>query len=87
MIPGITLEAINGQFYCCGVSGIMGFKHEFHETSIQLGSRLMKKIRDMNPEKLVTDCLSCRLQFNQLLPYDVLHPIEILQKSYNNYGD
>ena len=22
----------------------------------------------MNPEILVTDCLSCRLQFNQLLP-------------------
>jgi glycerol-3-phosphate dehydrogenase subunit C len=85
IIPGITLEAINGQFYCCGVSGIMGFKREFHDTSIQLGSIVMNKIRDMDPEKLVTDCLSCRLQFNQLLPYDVLHPIEILIKSYNNY--
>ena len=87
MIPGITIEAINGQFYCCGVSGIMGFKREFHDKSIQLGSTLMKQITDMNPDKLITDCLSCRMQFNHLLPYDVLHPIEILQKSYTNYRD
>ena len=87
MIPGITIEAINGQFYCCGVSGIMGFKREFHDKSIQLGSTLMKQITDMNPDRLITDCLSCRMQFNHLLPYDVLHPIEILQKSYTNYRD
>ena len=46
----------------------MGFKRDFHEASIELGSRLIGKIREMNPEILVTDCLSCRLQFNQLLP-------------------
>ena len=27
-----------------------------------------------------------RLQFNQLLPYQVFHPIEILNESYANYG-
>jgi glycerol-3-phosphate dehydrogenase subunit C len=36
----------------------------------------------MNPEILVTDCLSCRLQFNQLLPHKVLHPVEILREAY-----
>jgi glycerol-3-phosphate dehydrogenase subunit C len=36
----------------------------------------------MNPEVLVTDCLSCRLQFNQLLPNKVLHPIEIIWQAY-----
>jgi len=30
----------------------------------------------------VTDCLSCRLQFNQLLPHKVLHPVEILREAY-----
>ncbi len=82
MIPGITLEAISGAFYCCGLAGVMGFKREYHETSVQLGSPLMKRIRDLNPDRIVTDCLSCRLQFNQLLPYAVLHPVEILQESY-----
>jgi glycerol-3-phosphate dehydrogenase subunit C len=64
------------------MGGIMGFKREFHETSIHLGNRLMAKIKEFDPERLITDCLSCRLQFNQLLPYEVYHPIEILQKAY-----
>ena len=82
MIPGISLEPVQGRFYCCGLGGIMGFKKDFHESSLQLGSDLMKKIREMNPERLVTDCLSCRIQFHQLLPHEVVHPIEILQESY-----
>jgi glycerol-3-phosphate dehydrogenase subunit C len=81
-IPGITLEVISGAFYCCGLAGVMGFKRDFHETSVQLGSPLMQKIQTLNPETIVTDCLSCRLQFNQLLPYNVVHPIEVLKESY-----
>jgi len=81
-IPGTTLEVISGAFYCCGLAGVMGFKREYHETSLQLGITLMEKIRTVNPERIVTDCLSCRLQFNQLLPYEVVHPIEILRESY-----
>jgi glycerol-3-phosphate dehydrogenase subunit C len=83
MIPGINLEPVQGQFYCCGLGGIMEFKKEFHEASVQLGNDLMKKIRELNPERLVTDCLSCRMQFNHLLPYKVVHPIEILRESYS----
>jgi len=81
-IPGMTLEVISGAFYCCGLAGVMGFKREDHEISVQLGSPLMKKIREVNADRIVTDCLSCRLQFNQLLPYDVVHPIQILRESY-----
>jgi glycerol-3-phosphate dehydrogenase subunit C len=77
-IPGIELVSIKGELYCCGMAGIMGFKREFHEASIHLGSRLMEKIKEADPDYIVTDCLSCRLQFNQMLPYKVYHPVEIL---------
>ncbi len=60
----------------------MGFKKNFHEDSIKLGSRLVDKIKELNPELLITDCLSCRLQFKQLLPNKVLHPVEILSEAY-----
>jgi len=85
LVPGISMERIEGVFYCCGISGIMGFKRDFHVVSVEMGSRLMKKIRALDPERLLSDCLSCRLQFNQLLPYKVFHPIEILNESYGNY--
>ncbi|HMK65352.1 MAG TPA: heterodisulfide reductase-related iron-sulfur binding cluster, partial [Thermodesulfobacteriota bacterium] len=80
-IPGVSLDQVQNHFYCCGLGGIMGFKKNFHESSLKLGKDLMEKIREMNPERLVTDCLSCRMQFEQLLPYDVVHPIEILRDS------
>ena len=82
LISGLKLDAIRGNLYCCGLAGVMGFKRDFHEASIELGSRLIDKIKEMNPEILVTDCLSCRLQFNQLLQYKVLHPVEILLEAY-----
>jgi glycerol-3-phosphate dehydrogenase subunit C len=82
LVPGLKLDAIQGNLYCCGLAGVMGFKRDFHEASIELGSRLMRKIEQMNPETLLTDCLSCRLQFNQELQYPVKHPIEFLAESY-----
>jgi len=82
LIPDINLESIDGSLYCCGMAGIMGFKQEFYGTSVQLGNRLMAKIKEFQPETIVTDCLSCRLQFRQLLPYKVQHPIEIISQAY-----
>jgi glycerol-3-phosphate dehydrogenase subunit C len=82
LLPGLKLDSIQGNLYCCGLAGVMGFKRDFHEASIQLGSRLMRKIEELNPQTLLTDCLSCRLQFNQQLRYEVKHPIELLAESY-----
>ena len=52
---------------------------EFTAIKIRKFEDLMEKIKDLNPEYIVKDCLSCRLQFNQMLPYKVFHPIEILK--------
>ncbi|MGD8338500.1 MAG: heterodisulfide reductase-related iron-sulfur binding cluster, partial [Desulfobacterales bacterium] len=60
------------------------FKREFHEPSTQLGRRLMDKIREIDPDRIVTDCLSCRLQFNQLLHFPVSHPIEVLRDAFGH---
>lgn len=86
LIPKLSLESINGN-YCCGLAGVMGFKREFHRSSIKIASKLIAKIKSMNPEVIATDCLSCRNQFNQLTPYRVLHPIQIIKESYSNYQE
>ena len=82
LIPGISVEPIDGKFHCCGNAGIMGFKSNFHRHSVKIGSRLKAKIRQLDPGRLLTDCLSCRMQFNQITAYDVYHPIEIIKESY-----
>ncbi len=86
LIPGITIHSFPSTFYCCGIAGIMGFKNDFHAASVQMGRPLMEKINQMDPDILLTDCLSCRLQFNQMSTYPVQHPIEILQQSYGRQG-
>lgn len=34
LLPGVNLEPVDGSLYCCGMGGIMGFKREFHDTTI-----------------------------------------------------
>jgi glycerol-3-phosphate dehydrogenase subunit C len=81
-IPGLAVVRVGGAMDCCGMGGSLGYKQSFHEKSITLGRPLMEKIQAAAPEAIVTDCLSCRLQFQQLLPYPVCHPLEILVRAY-----
>ena len=83
MIPDLHIRRVGGDLDCCGMGGSLGFKQDFHKASVRLAEPLIKKIKDASPEALITDCLSCRLQFRQLLPaLPVLHPLEILLKAY-----
>jgi glycerol-3-phosphate dehydrogenase subunit C len=82
LIPEARLEAVGDAFDCCGQGGLMGFKKDFHATSLRIGARLIDKIGAEMPERLLTDCLSCRLQFQQVLPFPVSHPVELLWESY-----
>ena len=82
LVPGMHAESLQNTFYCCGMAGIMGYKRDFHNASLHIGSRLIGKIKEINPDRLITDCLSCRLQFMQTTTYEVRHPIEILREAY-----
>lgn len=86
LIPGLQVDSIEGSFYCCGAAGIMGFKRDFHDSSIKMSNKLIERIMALRPEKLLTDCLGCRYQFNHLTPYEVSHPIETIKQAYDNYG-
>jgi glycerol-3-phosphate dehydrogenase subunit C len=80
-IPGLTVTPVGSVMECCGMGGSLGYKQEFYEESIRLAAPLIEKIRAAAPDAIVTDCLSCRLQFQHLLPYPVYHPLEILARA------
>lgn len=79
LIPELTVEPV-GDTECCGMGGNFGFKEDFHETSLALGRPIIEKIRARAPQAILTDCMSCRLQFSHTLPYPVFHPLEIMAK-------
>ena len=83
LIPGLSVQRVGGAMDCCGMGGSLGFKKDFHEASVGLGQPLIKKIIDAQPDAIITDCLSCRLQFTQALPFPVYHPIELISRAYN----
>lgn len=86
LLPGLTIVRVGGSMDCCGMGGSLGFKENFHAASIRLGQALMQKIEAVSPEAIITDCLSCRLQFQHMLPYPVLHPLEIIARAYGSAG-
>ncbi len=81
-VPGLHIQQVGGSLDCCGMGGSLGMKESFYQASIQLGQPLVNKIQAASPEAIVTDCLSCRIQFEHLLSYPVFHPLEILSQSY-----
>ena len=84
MIPGLTIQPVGSATDCCGMGGSLGFKEGFHEASVSLGKTLTRKIQAAKPNAVITDCLSCRLQFQHMMPYTVYHPLEIVAQSYKN---
>ncbi|MDQ7783551.1 MAG: heterodisulfide reductase-related iron-sulfur binding cluster [Desulfomonilaceae bacterium] len=85
LVPGLKIDSIEGYSYCCGAAGIMGFKRDFHDSSIKMANTLIDRIKALDPDKLLTDCLGCRYQFNHLTRYQVSHPIEIMKHAYDTY--
>jgi glycerol-3-phosphate dehydrogenase subunit C len=83
LIPGLVIEPL-GNTECCGMGGNFGFKTDFHEKSLAVGQPLMEKIRERHPQAIITDCMSCALQFRHVLPYPVFHPMEILARACRN---
>lgn len=81
LVPGISIEQV-GENDCCGMGGNFGFKVDFYEKSLAIGRPLMEKILKKAPKAIITDCMSCALQFRHTLPYPVFHPIEILARAY-----
>jgi glycerol-3-phosphate dehydrogenase subunit C len=77
-VPGISVDVIDGAYDCCGMGGIMGFKRDFHRHSLELGAPVVAKIKALNPDGVVTDCLSCRLQLTHMTTFPVRHPLEVL---------
>lgn len=82
LIPGLEIKVVQGEYLCCGMAGIMGCKKDFHDISLEMGQTLLHKIWEIRPDVLVTECLSCRMQFRQTLPFVQAHPIEVLAEGY-----
>jgi len=80
LIPGMELLDIKDS--CCGIAGTFGMKKENYDLSMEIGSRLFDEIKNVNPEYAVSGCGTCQIQINQGTGLEVLHPISLLNDSF-----
>ena len=85
MIPGLELVRIEDS--CCGIAGTFGMKKENFDLSMEIGSRLFSEIERASPDFVLSGCGTCQLQINQGTGVDVIHPITLLNRSYQPHGD
>jgi len=75
-IPGIDLVVLNSE--CCGIAGTYGFKNENYNISQSIGKNLFNLIEKAEPEFVVTDCETCKLQIEMNTRYKVYHPVSLI---------
>ncbi len=85
--PQADLSPVGQPMDCCGLGGIMGFKTDFHAASLAMGRGLVDRIGEAAPDRIVTECLACRLQFTQMQERPVSHPVELLARAYRAEDD
>lgn len=77
-IPGFDIIQTGGAFDCCGMGGHLGVKASFTSAGHAIGKPLFDKFILEKGRVILTDCLSCRMKFEQELPAKVFHPLEWL---------
>jgi len=85
LIPGIQLKSINEPELCCGAAGSYNLTQP--EMADRLGRRKLSCIMETQPEIIASGNAGCSMQLQahlqqQGLSIPVLHPIELLDLSY-----
>jgi len=75
-IPGLELVVLNSE--CCGIAGTYGFKKENYNIALTIGKNLFSLIDKAEPEFVITDCETCKMQIEMNTRYKVLHPVNVI---------
>ncbi len=85
MVPGLSFVELNEADWCCGSAGVYNITHV--DRGEKVLQRKMDNVEQCGAEILTTGNPGCLLQLKagvreRKLPVQVLHPMEVLAKSY-----
>lgn len=80
LIPG--LDIADADAGCCGLSGSYGFKADKAHIARAVGEPLFEKIRGHQPDAVLSECGTCRLQLAHHTGADACHPVSVLAEAY-----
>lgn len=87
---GVELEEMVEADRCCGSGGTFNIFH--YQISMKILDRKIENVKKTGASILATSCPACRIQLahglkRHGLSIEVLHPIELLAKSYSEGGE
>ena len=63
---------------CCGMAGSFGYKQQYYELAMDVGSNLEEQLRDADCDHVIASGTSCTDQIGDLLDEEPPHVIELL---------
>jgi Fe-S oxidoreductase len=67
---------------CCGMAGTFGMKAGTYDFSMQVGEPLFRRIAELAPDLVATECSTCRMQIIQATGLQTVHPVMLLAEAY-----
>lgn len=80
LIPKLKISDVTNE--CCGLSGTYGFKKGKYEIANAIGKRLFDSVKAVNPDAVISECGTCRLQIAHGTDAATEHPVRIIHESY-----
>ncbi|HUW65400.1 MAG TPA: anaerobic glycerol-3-phosphate dehydrogenase subunit C [Spirochaetia bacterium] len=75
-LAGLEMVDLDGG--CCGLSGSYGFKAENYATATAVGRKLFDRVQEVRPDKVLTECGTCKIQIMAATGLTVEHPACVL---------
>jgi glycolate oxidase iron-sulfur subunit len=87
LIEGIEFTELPEADWCCGSAGSQMITH--YQTSLKVLSRKMDSLENTNADFIASGCPGCQMQLSvgvkrRKLKAQVVHPIQLLDKAYQN---
>ena len=69
---------------CSGVDGTWGMQARFHDESLAVAEKMLRRIGDASPEPIATDCPLAALRIDEGLGRKAVHPVVLLRHAYGD---
>jgi iron-sulfur cluster protein len=78
VLSDLGFDVVTSDVECCGMAGSFGYKSEYYELSMEVGSDLEVQFTNETDKILVASGTSCTEQMESLFGREITHPIELI---------
>jgi Fe-S oxidoreductase len=78
VLDQLDYDVTTSDVECCGMAGSFGYKEQYYDLSMAVGSNLEGQLREADGDHVIASGTSCTDQIGDLLGDEPQHPIELI---------